>query len=97
MVRITQLDTSIANIERTRRHLVEEGFEAVLTRKYNPNSARPRIFNGRNPPEPERVSVRSALLPPRRRKCVGGRNLDCIYGSTPPRTLPRPTGAWSAR
>ena len=33
------LDTSIANIERTRRHLVEEGFEAVLTRKYNPNSA----------------------------------------------------------
>ena len=40
------LDTSIANIERTRRHLVEEGFEAVLTRKYNPNSARPRIFDG---------------------------------------------------
>ena len=40
------LDTSIANIERTRRHLVEEGFEAVLTRKYNPNSAGPRIFDG---------------------------------------------------
>ena len=40
------LDTSIANIERTRRQLVEEGFEAVLTRKYNPNSARPRIFDG---------------------------------------------------
>jgi hypothetical protein len=35
------LDTSIANILRTRRQLVEEGFEAVLTRKYNPNSARP--------------------------------------------------------
>ena len=33
------LDTSIANIERTRHQLVEEGFEAVLTRKYNPNSA----------------------------------------------------------
>jgi len=30
------LDTSIANIERTRRQLVAEGFEAVLTRKYNP-------------------------------------------------------------
>ncbi len=29
------LDTSIANIERTRRPLVEEGFESVLTRKYN--------------------------------------------------------------
>ena len=40
------LDTSIANIERTRRRLVEEGFDAVLTRKYNPNSARPRIFDG---------------------------------------------------
>jgi hypothetical protein len=40
------LDTSVATIERTRRHLVEEGFEAVLTRKYNPNSARPRIFDG---------------------------------------------------
>ena len=40
------LDTSTANIERTRRQLVEEGFEAVLIRKYNPNSARPRIFDG---------------------------------------------------
>ena len=40
------LDTSISNIERTRRQLVEEGFEAVLSRKYNPNSARPRIFDG---------------------------------------------------
>jgi hypothetical protein len=40
------LDTSIANIERTRRQLVEQGFESVLTRKYNPNSARPRIFDG---------------------------------------------------
>ncbi len=40
------LDTSIATVERTRRQLVEEGFEAVLRRKYNPNSARPRIFDG---------------------------------------------------
>src|SRR6201982_1862913 len=40
------LDTSIATIERTRRQLVEEGVEAVLRRKYNPNSARPRIFDG---------------------------------------------------
>jgi transposase len=40
------LDTSIATIERTRRQLIEEGFEAALTRKYNPNSARPRIFDG---------------------------------------------------
>ena len=40
------LDTSVPTIERTRRQLVEEGFEAVLTRKYNPNCARPRIFDG---------------------------------------------------
>ena len=40
------LDTSIATIERTRRQLVEEGLEAVLARKYNPNSARARIFDG---------------------------------------------------
>ena len=40
------LDTSVANVERTRRQLVEEGFEAALTHKYNPDSARPRIFDG---------------------------------------------------
>ncbi len=40
------LDTSIPTVERTRRQLVEGGFEAVLTRKYNPKSARPRIFDG---------------------------------------------------
>jgi hypothetical protein len=36
----------VANIERTRRQLVTEWFEAVLSRKYNPKSARPRIFDG---------------------------------------------------
>src|SRR5260370_3458149 len=40
------LDTSINNIGRTRRRLVEEGMAAALTRKYNANSARPRIFDG---------------------------------------------------
>jgi transposase len=40
------LDTSVATIERTRRQFVEEGFEAALTHKYNPNSTRPRIFDG---------------------------------------------------
>lgn len=40
------LDTSVANVERTRRQLVEEGFEAVLTRKDNPRSAPRRIFDG---------------------------------------------------
>ena len=42
----SRIDTSIATVERTRRQLVEEGFEAVLTRKYNPNSAPRRIFDG---------------------------------------------------
>ena len=41
------LNTSINNVARTRQLLVEEGFEATLKRKYNPNSARPRIFDGR--------------------------------------------------
>ena len=39
------LDTSINNIGRLRR-LVEEGLEAALKRKHNPNSARKRIFDG---------------------------------------------------
>ena len=40
------LDTSIATVERVRQQLVEEGFESILTRKHNPNSARKRIFDG---------------------------------------------------
>ena len=40
------LDTGDATVERTRKLLVEEGLEAVLSRKYNPRSARPRIFDG---------------------------------------------------
>jgi Homeodomain-like domain len=40
------LDASLATVARTRQQLVEEGFEAVLTRKHSPNSARKRIFDG---------------------------------------------------
>jgi hypothetical protein len=40
------LDTTVATVSRTRQLLVEEGFEAVLTRKHSPRSARPRIFDG---------------------------------------------------
>ena len=39
------LDTSIDTIGRTRRRLVEEGLDVALSRKYNANSARPRIFD----------------------------------------------------
>jgi hypothetical protein len=42
----TALDTSINNVGRVRRQLVEEGLDATLKRKYNPNSTRPRIFDG---------------------------------------------------
>ena len=40
------LNTSVNTVGNARRQLVEEGFEATLARKYNPNSARPRIFDG---------------------------------------------------
>jgi hypothetical protein len=40
------LDTSVNTVGSARRQLVEEGFEPTLVRKYNPNSARPRIFEG---------------------------------------------------
>jgi poly-gamma-glutamate capsule biosynthesis protein CapA/YwtB (metallophosphatase superfamily) len=40
------LDTSIDTVARTRKQLVELGFEAALTRKRSPASARPRIFDG---------------------------------------------------
>jgi transposase len=42
----TALDTSVNTVARTRQQLVEEGLEAVLTRKHSPASARPRIFDG---------------------------------------------------
>ncbi len=40
------LDTSLPTIARTRQQLVEEGFDAVLSRKHSPASARRRIFDG---------------------------------------------------
>jgi len=40
------LDTSVANIERTQSHWWRKGSRRCWTRKYNPNSARPRIFDG---------------------------------------------------
>jgi hypothetical protein len=43
---VKALETSLSTVFRTRQRLVEEGFEAVLTRKHSPNSARRRIFDG---------------------------------------------------
>jgi Homeodomain-like domain len=54
------LDTGVATVERTRRLLVEEGFAAVLKRKYNANSARPRIFDGAAEAKPFAARTRSS-------------------------------------
>jgi hypothetical protein len=40
------LETSVDTVTRTRKRLVEEGFEACLIRKHSPASARTRIFDG---------------------------------------------------
>ncbi len=54
------LDTRIPTIERRRRRLVEQGFEAVLTRKSNPNSAPRRILDGAAEAEPIALACRPA-------------------------------------
>src|SRR5258707_6411229 len=43
---VKALDTSLATVTRIRQRLVKEGFDAVLTRKHSPNSARRRVFDG---------------------------------------------------
>jgi len=43
---IVALDTSASMVYRVRRQLVEEGFEAVLSRKQRKMPAVPRIFDG---------------------------------------------------
>jgi hypothetical protein len=54
------LNTSLATIARTRplcQQLVEEGFEAVVTRKHSAASARPRIFDGASEAKPKLRSL----------------------------------------
>jgi hypothetical protein len=43
---VKALDTSEATAFRTRRRLVDGGFEGILARKHPPNSTRPRILDG---------------------------------------------------
>ena len=43
---IEALDTSVSMVYRVRKQLVEEGFEAVLSRKQREMPAVPRIFDG---------------------------------------------------
>ena len=58
------LDTSIGTVARTRQQLVEEGFEAALTRKHSPAAARKRIFDGAA--EAKLVAVACSKPPPGR-------------------------------
>ena len=58
------LDISIGTVARTRQQLVEDGFEAVLTRKHSPASARKRIFDGAA--EAKLVAVACSKPPPGR-------------------------------
>ena len=44
---ISALNTSKSNVMRTRQRLFDMGFEACMTRQYNPASARPFIFDGK--------------------------------------------------
>jgi hypothetical protein len=66
---VKALDTSLSIVFRTRRQLVEEGFEAVLTRKQSPNSARRRIFDG----AAEAKLIALACSPPPKGR-LGGRS-----------------------
>ena len=43
---VKALDTSVATVARIRQRLVEDGLDAVLTRKHSPNSAGKRVFDG---------------------------------------------------
>jgi Homeodomain-like domain len=54
------LDTSIATIQRTRRQLVEEGFESVLTRKYNAKLRPAADFRWRSGSQIDRVDMRAS-------------------------------------
>ena len=82
------LDTSIATVERTRRQLVEEGFEAVLARKYNLNSARRRIFDGAAEAKLIALTLSPAPegLPDGACACLRRRSSNCTLSSAPATT-----------
>jgi hypothetical protein len=58
------LETSTDTVAKTRQQLVEEGFEAALTRKHSPASARPRIFDGAA--EAQLIALACSAPPPGR-------------------------------
>ena len=64
---IEALDTSVSMVYRVRKQLVEEGFEAVLSRKQRATPAVPRIFDG----EKEAKLIALACSEPPRDVSVG--------------------------
>ena len=59
---VKALETSLATVCRTRQQLVEEGFEAALTRDHMGNLRRARIFDG------EEEAATDRLRPVRRHR-----------------------------
>ena len=75
--------------KRTRRQLVEEGFMAVLARKYNSNSARRRIFDWRGGSKTDRADPLSGpgrLCPDGACVCSRRRLSNCTLSSAPATT-----------
>jgi len=62
---VKALDTNISMVERVRRQLVEEGFEAVLSRKQRTTPAIPQIFDGE---KEARLITLACSTPPEGRK-----------------------------
>ena len=61
---VEALDTSLATVCRTRQQFVEEGLEAVLTRKQRATSSRPCIFDGEK--EAKLIALACSEPPPGR-------------------------------
>ena len=61
---IKALNTSVSMVYRVRQQLVEEGFEAVLSRKQRATPAVPRIFDGEK--EAKLITLACSSAPPGR-------------------------------
>jgi hypothetical protein len=68
---VAALDTSASMLYRVRKQLVEEGFEAVLSRKQRVMPAVARIFDG------EKEAKLIALAPPSRRRAAHAGRCGC--------------------
>ena len=65
---IAALDTSVSMVYRVRKQLVEDGFEAVLTRKQRETPPTPRIFDGEA--EAKLIALACSTPPKGRASCT---------------------------